>query len=214
VWVTVVGVVGDVKQRSFDDAPGGGQIYQPLEQGIGIFNSVVARTEGDPDALGKQVRAAIWSVDADQPVWRVRSLQSFVTRGFAPRRFALTLAGAFALLAVILAAIGVYGVMSYMLVQRTRELGIRLALGAKRSALVGLVLAHGTRVALAATIVGVIAAFGVARLMQNQLYGISAADPVTFLAVPLLLFAVAFLATYIPARRAASVDPLIAIRSE
>jgi putative ABC transport system permease protein len=214
VWVTVVGVVGDVKQRSFDDAPTGGQIYQPVEQGIGIFNSVVARTAGDPDALGKQVRAAIWSVDADQPVWKVRSLDFLVARDFSPRRFALSLAGIFALLAVVLAAIGVYGVMSYMLAQRTRELGIRLALGAKRSSLVGLVLARGTRVVAAATVVGVIAAFAAARLMQSQLFGVSAADPLTFLVVPLVLAVVALFATYLPARRAADVDPMVAIRSE
>ncbi len=214
VWVTVVGVVGDVKQRSFDDAPPGGQIYQPVEQGIGIFNSVVARTAGDPDLLAKQLRAAIWSVDADQPVWKVRSQEFLVERDFSPRRFALSLAGVFALLAVILAAIGVYGVMSYMLAQRTRELGIRLALGARRSSLVGLVLARGTRVIAAAIVVGVIAAFAAARLMQSQLFGVSASDPLTFLAVPILLGAVALVATYLPARRAANVDPMIAIRSE
>jgi putative ABC transport system permease protein len=214
VWVTVVGVVGDVKQRSFDDAPTGGQIYQPMDQGIGIFNSVAMRTAGDPDALGKQLRAAIWSVDPDQPVWKVRSQEFLVTRDFASRRFALSLAVVFALLAVVLAAIGVYGVMSYMLAQRTRELGIRLALGAKRSSLVGLVLSHGMRVIAAAVAVGSIAALGVGRLMQSQLYGIGAADPVTFLAVTAVLCAVAVLATYIPARRAADVDPLVAIRSE
>jgi len=214
VWVTIVGVVGDVKQRSLDDAPSGGQIYQPMEQAIGIFNTVAMRTPGDPDALGKQLRAAIWSVDPDQPVWRVRSEEALMARDFAPRRYALSLAGAFAVLAVILAAVGVYGVMSYMLTQRTRELGIRLALGARRSALVGMVLARGTRVVAAATVAGVIAAFAAARLMQSQLYGVSAADPVTFVAVPLLLAAIALFATWIPARRAADVDPMIALRSE
>jgi predicted permease len=214
VWVTVVGVVGDIKQRSFDDSPTGGQIYQAMDQAIGIFNSVTMRTAGDPDALGKQLRAAIWSVDPDQPVWRVRSEEFMVARDFAPRRFALSLAGVFAILAVVLAAVGVYGVMSYMLTQRTRELGIRLALGARRSALVGMVLARGTRVVAAATVVGVVAAFAAARLMQSQLYGVSAADPVTFVAVPLLLAAIALLATYLPARRAADVDPMIALRAE
>jgi predicted permease len=214
VWVTVVGVVDDVKQRSFDDAPPGGQIYQSMEQGIGIFNSVVARTAGDPDALGKQLRAAIWSVDKDQPVWKVRSEEFLVARDFAPRRFALGLTGAFALLAVVLATIGVYGVMSYVLAQRTRELGIRLALGARRSAIVGLVLGGGARVVAVATVVGVLAALAAARLIQSQLFGISAADPVTFLAVPLLLAAIALFATWIPARRAAKVDPVIALRAE
>jgi predicted permease len=214
VWVTVVGVVGEVKQRSFDEIPPGGMIYQPVEQGIGIFNSVVARTDGDPDALGKQIRAAIWSVDKDQPVWKVRSEAFLVARDFGPRRFALMLTGIFALLALLLAIVGVYGVMSYVLAQRTREIGIRLALGARRSALERLVLREGSRIILAASGVGLIAAFAAARLMRSQLYGVGAADPITFIAVPLVLASVALLATYIPARRAAKVDPVIALRSE
>jgi putative ABC transport system permease protein len=214
VWVTVVGVVGDVKQRSFDDAPPGGMIYQAVDQGIGIFNSVVARTDGDPDAMAKQIRAAIWSVDKDQPVWKVRSEAFLVARDFAPRRSALMLTGIFALLALVLATVGVYGVMSYVLAQRTREIGIRLALGARRSALVGLVLGHGSRVIAAATVVGLGSAFGVARLIRSQLFGIGTADPVTFIVVPLLLGSIALLATYIPARRAAKVDPMVALRSE
>jgi putative ABC transport system permease protein len=191
-----------------------GMIYQPMEQAIDIFNSVVARTEGDPDAFGKQVRAAIWSVDKDQPVWKVRSEAFLVARDFGPRRYALTLTGIFALLALVLAMVGVYGVMSYVLAQRTREIGIRLALGARRSALERLVLREGSRIIIAASGVGLVAAFAAARLMRSQLYGVSAADPITFMVVPLVLASVALLATYIPARRAAKVDPMTALRQE
>jgi putative ABC transport system permease protein len=210
---TVIGVCGDLVQYTISD-PIDGMIYQPREQAGGIFSSVVARTTGDPDAMGKQVRAAIWSVDKDQPVWKVRSLQFLVDRDLSGQRFLLMLTGVFAVLAVLLAAIGVYGVMSYVLAQRTREIGIRLALGARRSALVGLVLGQGSRVIAAATVVGVLTAFGAARFMRSQLFGVSVADPVTFVLVPIVLASVALLATYIPARRAAKVDPMVALRSE
>jgi putative ABC transport system permease protein len=212
-WVTVVGVVPDVKQHSLND-PASAMIYQPMLQSPDIFNSVVARTRGDPDALGSAVRAAIWSVDRDQPVWKVRSLESLVNRDIAPRSFALTLAGVFAVIAVVLAAIGVYGVMSYLLAQRTREVGIRMALGARESQVVRLVVRRGARVIAVAVIIGSVAALLAARLLRSQLYGVEAADPLTFLAVSVLLGAIALLATYIPARRAARVDPMIALRTE
>ena len=212
-WVTVVGVVGDLKQHSLNDPPSA-EIYQPMLQSPDIFNSVVARTNGDPDAFGKPLRAAIWSVDRDQPVWKVRSLEFLVHRDIAPRSFALTLAGIFAILAVVLAAIGVYGVMSYLLAQRTREVGIRMALGAQEAQVVRLVLGRGARVVAIAVIIGSIAAFLVARLLRSQLYGVEAADPLTFVTAPILLAAIAMLATYIPARRAAHVDPMIALRYE
>jgi putative ABC transport system permease protein len=211
--VTVIGVVPDLKQRALDDPPSA-QIYQPMAQGPGIFNSVVARTAGDPDALGKQLRAAIWSVDADQPVWKVRSMEFLVNRDIAPRRFALTLAGIFAILAVALAVVGVYGVMSYLLVQRTREVGIRMALGARQAQVVRLVLVRGVQVVGVAIVVGTIAAFAATRLLRSQLFGVDAVDPVTFVVVPILLAVVALIATYVPARRAARVDPMIALRAE
>jgi len=212
-WVTVVGEVGDVKQHALDDPPSA-EIYLAMSQTPDIFNSVVARTDGDPDRYGKAVLAAIWSVDRDQPVWKVRSLESLVTRDIAPRQFALTLAGIFALLAVALAVVGVYGVMSYLLAQRTREVGIRMALGARERQVVGLVLGRGARTIVAAIVIGTIVAFLAARLLASQLYGVATADPLTFALVPLLLAAVAMLATYIPARRAAKVDPMVALRYE
>ena len=212
-WVTVVGLVEDLKQRGLDDPPSA-EIYEATAQQPDIFSSVVARTSGDPDAFANALRGAIWSVDRDQPVWKVRSLASLVDHDIAPRRFALALAGLFAGLAVLLAIVGVYGVMSYLLLQRTREMGIRLALGARRSAIVGLVLGRGAVVIAIALGAGMAAAFAAARLLRSQLYGVGAADPLTFIAVPLLLAAVALLATWLPARRAARVDPMIALRTE
>ena len=212
-WVTVVGVVNSVKQLTMTDVAQA-QVWQPQAQVPGIFSSVLVRTEGDPDALANALRAAIWAVDPDQPVWKVRSLSSLVERDVAPPKFTMLLTGAFALLALVLAAVGVYGVMSYAVIQRTRELGIRVALGAKRREVVGLVLGRGARVIGAATVIGLVGAFFAAKLMRGQLYGIQPTDPVTFIAVPVVLAAVALLACYLPARRAARVDPVIALRSD
>jgi putative ABC transport system permease protein len=211
--ITVVGVVEDVKQRALDDKASG-MIWQPVAQTPDIFHSVVARTTGDPDAQSNALRAAIWSVDKDQPVWRVRSLRSFVDLDLAPHTFALTITGLFAVLAVILAIVGVYGVMSYLLALRTREIGIRVALGARRSQVERLVLGRSVRVVGVAMVVGIAGAAIVARLMSSQLYGVSAGDALTFTAAPLLLIIVAMFASWIPARRAARVDPVTALRTE
>ena len=213
VWVTVVGVVADVKQLTLGEPPIG-QIYAPMAQDPGIFSSVVARTDGDPDALGDRLRAAIWRVDPDQPVWKVRSLESLVTRDVSVPRFTTMLTTAFALLALLLAAIGVYGVMAYAVAQRTRELGIRMALGAQRGALVRLVVGRGLRVILVAVPAGIVGAFAVARLLTHQLFGISAADPLSFVVAPAVLSLAALAAAYLPARHAARADPLDALRAE
>jgi predicted permease len=213
VWVTVVGMVGDLKQLTLTE-PSTPQVYQPMAQTPGIFSSVVARTTGDPMALGNQLRAAIWSVDPDQPVWKVRSMESLVSRDVSPARFTMALTGAFALLALVLAAVGVYGVMSYAVVQRTREVGIRMALGAQRIQVLRLVLGRGMRVVAVATVLGVLVSLAAARLLESQLFGVTATDPVTFALVPLVLASVALLACYLPARRAARVDPMVALRSE
>jgi putative ABC transport system permease protein len=213
VWVTVVGVVGDVKQVTLSEPPAA-QIYGPVAQSPGIFSSVVARTDGDPMLLANALRSAIWAVDRDQPVWKVRSLEALVARDVAPPRFTMALTVAFALLSLVLAVVGVYGVMSFAVAQRTREVGIRMALGAQHVQVIGLVLARGLRVVAIATVVGLVAAFGAARLIRGQLFGIAPTDAVTFVTVPLLLGAVATVACWLPARRAARVDPVIALRSE
>jgi putative ABC transport system permease protein len=212
-WVSVVGVVGNIRHLSMSEPPTP-QIYQPKAQTPGIFSSIVVRTEGDPMALARSVRAALWSVDPDQPVWKMRTLTSLMERNFAPPRFTMMLTLAFALLALVLAAIGVYGVMSYAVVQRTRELGIRMALGARRATVVRLVMGRGLRVVGVATVLGIVASLGAAQLIRKQLFGVSAQDPVTFVGVPLVLAFVALVACYLPARRASRVDPVIALRSE
>ena len=213
VTATVIGVVGNVKQLTVGE-PLSPQIYVPITQQPGIFNSVVARTSGDPMLLAGALRSAIWSIDPDQPVWKVRSLDSLVDRDMAGPRFAVVLTAAFALLALTLAVVGVYGVMSFTVAQRTHEVGIRMALGARRSDVTRMVLVQGGRVVLVSLAFGLIGALGAGRLIRNQLFGVSAADPVALLGVTLGLGLVALAACCLPARRAARVDPMVALRAE
>jgi predicted permease len=211
--VTVVGVVGNVKQLTLSkaDEP---QLYLAKAQSAGIFTSIAARTTGDPDAMAQSVREAVWAVDRDQPVWKIRSMEALLDRDLAPRRFTARLTGGFALLALVLALIGVYGVMSYVVAQRTREIGIRMALGAATGEVVGMVLGRGLRIVAAGTALGLIGAYAGARLIERQLFGVPAADLPTFIGVPLTLVAVATVACWLPARRAARVDPAIALSAE
>ena len=213
VIATVVAVAGNAKQLTLSDAPSA-QIYAPMSQSPGIFTSIVARTAGDPDSLSRAVRAAIWKVDADQPVWAMRSMDWWYNANVASPRFSMRLTAAFAVLALILAAVGVYGVMAFAVAQRTREVGIRMALGAQRNSVVRLMLARSVRVLAVATAVGLPAAYGAAQLIRRQLIGIKPLDPITYIAVPVLLAAVALVACWIPARRAARVDPVIALRAD
>jgi len=213
VVATVVGVVANIKQFTLTE-PVAPQLYLAKAQNPGIFSSVAARTVGDPDAMGDAVREAIWAVDRDQPVWKIRSMASLLERDVAPHRFTVMLAGGFALLALVLALIGVYGVMAYAVAQRSREIGIRMALGAARGEVVRMVLWSGLRIVALATALGLAAAFGGARLIERQLFNVPPTDPVTFMAVPVLLAAVAALACWVPARRAARVDPAVALQAE
>jgi putative ABC transport system permease protein len=153
-------------------------------------------------------------VDKDQPVWSVTTLTRYLDRAFAPTRFVLFLLGAFAALAVTLAAIGIYGVLSYAVAQRRQEIGVRMALGARAGAVVGLVVRQGMSLTLIAVVLGLLAAFGVSRLMRTLLFGISPADPLTFAACAVVLGAVAFAACYLPARRAARIDPVRTLAHE
>ena len=213
VVATVVGVAATVKQFTLTEPPAP-QLYMAKAQNPGIFSSVAARTAGDPDAMGNAVRDAIWAVDRDQPVWKIRSMQSLLERDLAPHRFTVLLAGSFALLALLLALIGVYGVMAYAVAQRSREIGIRMALGAAHANVVRMVLWSGLRIVAVATAVGLAAAYGGARLIERQLFQVPPTDPVTFISVPALLAAVAAIACWLPARRAARVDPAITLQSE
>ncbi len=213
VVATIVGVVGNVKQLTLSH-PDEQQIYVAKAQNGGIFHSIAARTAGDPEAMVEQVREAIWAVDRDQPVWKIRPMTALLDRDLAPRRFTARLTAGFALLALLLALIGVYGVMSYVVAQRTREIGIRMALGAARGEVVRLVLGRGLRIVAAGTALGLVAAYAGARVIERQLFGVPAADPTTFVSVPVVLLVVAAVACWVPARRAARVDPAIALSAE
>jgi predicted permease len=212
-WLTVVGVARDAKHFGPAEQPRP-QAYIPYTQAPQIFTSVVVRTAGDPMKLSMPVRDAIWRVDRDQPVWRLRSMDSIVTGALGSKRVLLGLVGVFATVAVILSGVGIYGVMSFAVTQRTHEVGVRMALGARGSEVLGLIVRQGVRLTAIALVVGVVAAFGVARLLASQLFGVTPTDPVTFAAVPLLLAVVSIAACYLPARRASRLDPLIALRRD
>ena len=206
-WHTVIGVVGDVKHRRLSE-PRQAQVYTAHYQDPKIFACVVARTSSDPVAFADPVRKAIWAVDKDQPVWSVLPLEAVLARTLAPTRLLLFLLGAFALLALVLASIGIYGLLSYAVAQRRQEIGIRMALGARAGQVVRLVVRQGLTLVLGAVLVGLLLAALLSRLLRSLLFGVGPADPATFAACAVLLFAVALAACWLPARRAARVDPV------
>jgi putative ABC transport system permease protein len=210
---TIVGVVGDVKQFSLDDADAS-QIYEAQAQQPNIFATLVARTEGDPMRMANSLRSAVWAVDHDQPVWKVRTEQLLLDQSVGPRRFLKLLLEVFSALALLLAAIGIYGVISYSTSQRIQEIGVRIALGAQRRDVLRLILGEGIWIAAAGVAAGSAGALVLTRFLSSQLFGVSATDPLTFAGVALLLSSVTLAACYIPARRAMRVDPLVALRYE
>jgi putative ABC transport system permease protein len=211
--VTVVGVVANIRHFQIDEATQM-QIYFAFAQMPHIFATLVVRTDGEPMALSKAVREAVWSVDKDQPVWKVRSMESLVVRSYGHRQFILTLLGAYAGLALLLAAVGIYGVVSFTVGQRTQEIGIRMALGAQSRDILRLVLANGALLTATGLIVGAGAALGLTRFLSTLLFQVKATDAATFVGAAVVLAIVALLACYIPARRAMRVDPVIALRYE
>jgi ABC-type antimicrobial peptide transport system permease subunit len=215
--VTIVGVVADVRQMG-PDVPVKAEMYLPFEQTD--FSpwfaprDLAIRTSGDPMAVTSAVRRAIREVDANQPIANVRTMDEILGEQTAERRAGTTLLVAFAALALLLASIGVYGLLSYFVVQHTPEIGVRLALGAAPRDVLAMVLAKGMKLVLLGAAGGLIASLALARLISSLLFGVSPADPLTFACVAALLVAVALLACYIPARRAAALDPLTALRDE
>jgi putative ABC transport system permease protein len=176
--------------------------------------AVVVRTEGDPASLMKLVRHSVQEIDSREVIYGVQTLDQVLAGALAPRRLSMILLGVFAGLAVVLACVGIYGVVSYLVGERTHEIGLRVALGAQRSDVMRLVLGEGAKMALAGVVAGLAAAFGLTRLMANQLFGVTPHDPLTYAAVAVLLMLVALFACYVPARRAVRLDPLAALRCE
>jgi putative ABC transport system permease protein len=212
-WFTIVGVVRDTKRQGIDQ-PVRIESWMPLAQMPSGSMDVVLRTTGDPLALGNAVREAVWSLDRDLPIPSIQTMEQILSERVAQRRLNMLLLGLFATAALILAAVGIYGVMNYTVTQRTNEIGIRLALGAQSGDVIGLVLKQGMALTLVGVAIGLIATFAMTRLMTSLLFGVSATDPTTFAAIAALLIGVALLASWIPARRATKVDPIVALRYE
>jgi predicted permease len=213
-WITVVGVVGDVHQMGLD-VPARAEMYIPYPQ-YEYFAPEYLAVKAARDALdlASAVRDQIWAVDKDQPVAGVIPMQAIVDEELAPRQMQATVLGAFGGLALILASLGIYAVLSYAVAQRTQEIGVRMALGAQRGDVLRMMIGQGLSLALSGVAIGLAGALVLTRVLGSLLYGISATDPVTFMGVAVLLTAVALLACYVPARRAMRVDPLVALRYE
>jgi putative ABC transport system permease protein len=212
-WAVVVGLVGDIRHDAIDTA-GAPHIYYSIYQLNSPTLGVEVRSASDPARLGEIVRREIQAVDPNLPVFGIRTFSSMVSDSMMPHRFSAQLMGAFALLALILAAVGIYGMLAYRVGQRTREIGVRMALGAQRGDVLRLILRQGATMALVGVALGIGLALGLTRLISAQLFGVTAHDPLTFAAVGLVLIVVALVACWLPARRAASVDPIVALHAE
>jgi putative ABC transport system permease protein len=209
----VVGVVGDVRQLGLDTPPAS-ELYMPYRQWPSNEMSLVVRTKAEPSSLIPVIEKQVWSVDPDQPLTEIRTMDQWIAAEAAARRFVLQLIGAFALIALVLAAVGIYGVLSYWMRHRTHEIGIRMALGAQKQDVLRMVVGQGLKLVLTGVVVGIFAALALTKSMSSLLFGISATDPLTFTVVAIVLISIALFACYIPARRAMKVDPIVALRYE
>jgi putative ABC transport system permease protein len=209
----IIGIAGDVKADGLDSETRP-MIYWAYPQFPVIFNSIVVRTEGEPLSLAGAIESQIWSVDPTQPIASVATMEQLLANSVAPRRFNMMLICVFAIVALALAAVGIYGVISFTVSQRTHEIGIRVALGARGSDVLRLVVGQGMMLAVAGVGVGLAAAFVLTRLMSSLLFGVTATDPLTFIAIPIILTGTALGACFVPARRASKVDPMVALRYE
>jgi putative ABC transport system permease protein len=216
-WITVVGVVADVRQMGAD-APVKAEMYLPYQQHgfnqwMAPYNLAI-RVSGDPMSLVAAVSREIHAVDPNQPISVIATMAKLLGEETEQRWVGMILLATFAGVAMLLAALGIYGVLAYFVAQRTREIGVRLALGAQTSDVMSMVMKQGMRLTLFGIGIGLIGGYALARLMKSLLFGVSAADPLTFAAVAALLASVAMAACYIPARRAMKVDPVVALRCE
>jgi putative ABC transport system permease protein len=212
-WITIVGIVADVRRTGFDREVRP-ETFLPQNQQPDNALTLVARTASDPAGFASTLRSQVWEIDKDQSVFNIKSMDETLSEMTSQRRFNMLLISLFAAVALILAAVGIYGVISYSVTQRTHEIGIRIALGAERGDVLMLIVSQAMRLAFVGVAIGLTAAFFLTRLMSSLLYGVSATDPLTFGLIPLALAAVAFAACAVPARRATKVDPMVALRYE
>ena len=213
VWLTIVGVVGDVKQSTLEveTTP---HTYEPFLQNTGSSLNVAIRASGEPASLSSALRSTVWTVDPQLAVAQIQTMDQVISESTTPRRFNLFLLAGFASLALILSAVGIYGVIAYSVVRRVHEIGVRMALGAQRRDVMRLVVGQGVLLLGIGVLVGILGTLALTRSLESFLYGIRATDPVTFACVVAILAGVALVACYIPARRATKVDPMIALRYE
>jgi len=214
IAVTVVGIAADIKHDGLDDRSARVQMYSPFLQSPRSSSFLVVRAKAAPAGLVRGVRSAVLGIDRNIPVYNVATLRERLDAAVADRRFNLTLLALFSLLALVLAGVGLYGVLGYMVTERTHEIGIRMALGAERQRVLLLILRRGLALAALGIAVGLPASLLAGRVLRSSLYGISTADPATLVLIPLTLLAVALLAAWLPARRATRVDPIVALRNE
>jgi putative ABC transport system permease protein len=212
-WREVVGVVGDIRHRGLS-VPPEPEMYVPYAQQPWQSFRLAIRTTGDPIQLSSALRQAVWSVDREQPVMRVQTLEKIVATSYSETTFYATLLASFAGLALALASVGIYGALSYSVERRTREIGVRIALGAQRKDVLSLVVGQGLKLALLGLSLGLVAAWAVTRFIETLLHGVRPTDPVTFVGISLLLLLVAILASWLPARRATKLDPITVLRHE
>jgi len=209
----IIGVVGDTRETALEHDPNPA-IYWPLDRESYQFMTLIVRSAIDPMQLVPSVQREIRAMDSDQPIADVRTLDAVVAKSIARPRFDTMLLGIFAGVALVLASVGLYGVMNYSATQRTQEIGIRMALGAKPGDILRLVVGHGMKLTVAGIVIGVIASLALTRVMSNLLFGITATDPITFAGISVVLLAVAILASYLPALRATRVDPITVLRAQ
>jgi putative ABC transport system permease protein len=210
----IIGVVGDAKQYGLNELSSPEIYFANRQSALGDSLTLVVRTQGEPSTLAPSVRRAVREVNADAPIFRIRTMTEVIASSVGSQSFTASLMAAFALSALFLSTIGLYGVVAYSVTQRTNEIGVRLALGAQVGDILRLVLAYGMKLATLGVCIGLAAAFGLTRLLEGLLFGVTPTDPFTFIAIPIVLIGITLFACWIPARRATKIDPMIALRQE